>query len=239
VILWDIATGEPIQHLNGHKSFIHAIAFSPDGSLLASGGCGTIDVTGACNQGEVLFWDPATGERVGQPLTGHARSLNDLAFSPDGKLLATASTDKNVIIWDVATGQQVGQRLAAHKGPAASVAFSPDGSTLASGGYGEIQGYQYINGEIAFWDVASGQRLGEPLIALGAVSEVAFRPDGRQVASVSSLGTTGTVILWDADLDSWKQRACQVANRNLTPEEWTQIFGEEPYRETCPGLGPE
>jgi hypothetical protein len=65
--------------------------------------------------------------------------------------------------------------------------------------------------------------------------DLAYSPDGRFVATSSGFDAND-VLLWDIGLDSWQERACQRANRNLTPEEWQRFFGLEPYRPTCPGL---
>jgi WD40 repeat protein len=63
------------------------------------------------------------------------------------------------------------------------------------------------------------------------VTSVAFSPDGKMLATGSG---DGTVVIWDIELASWRDRACQIANRNLTQDEWQgYIGGQEPYRATC------
>jgi WD40 repeat protein len=95
VRLWDPATGRPAgAPLTGHTGPVHAVAFAPDGRLLATAG----------DDGTVRLWDPATGRPVGAPLTGHTRSVRAVAFAPDGRLLATAGDDGTVRLWDLDGG---------------------------------------------------------------------------------------------------------------------------------------
>jgi WD40 repeat protein len=158
-----------------------------------------------------------------------------VAFSPDGQLLAVAGTDNTITLWDVATGEPFGQPLVGHAFEVNSLAFSPDGQMLASGS---------ADRTVMLWDVATGQPLGLPLTGhIGQVNSVAFSPDGKILASSSAspIGTVArsadkSIILWDVDVESWEERACRRANRNLTRKEWRQIFGDEAYRATCPDL---
>ncbi|KAJ7844004.1 WD40-repeat-containing domain protein [Mycena olivaceomarginata] len=102
---------------------ILSVAFSPDGTRIASG---SVDKT-------IRVWDAATGQQVGDPLAGHTSSIRSVAFSPDGTRIASGSHDETIRVWDAATGQQVGDPLAGHTGSVRSVAFSPDGTRIASG----------------------------------------------------------------------------------------------------------
>jgi WD40 repeat protein len=117
-------------------------------------------------------------------LTGHTDLVRSVAFSPDGRLLASGSDDKTIKLWEVATGSLV-RTLSGHTSIVFSVAFSPDGRLLASGS---------ADWTVKLWEVASGSLVrtlsGHP----GSVNSVAFSPDGRLLAS----GSSGTTIkLWE------------------------------------------
>ncbi|WP_283136347.1 hypothetical protein [Rhizohabitans arisaemae] len=118
-------------------------------------------------------------------LAGHGRSVTSVAFSPDGKTLATGSHDETVVLWDVATRRQTAS-LAGHSGSVTSVAFSPDGRTLAVGGYPRT---------VRLWNVATRRQIGVDLPGhTGSVASVVFSPDGRTLATS---GADKSVRLWD------------------------------------------
>jgi serine/threonine protein kinase len=110
------------RQVSGHAGAVYAVAFSPDGTRLAS----------ASQAGTVKVWDVATGEEL-TAIRGHGDSVWALSFSPDGARLASASWDRTVRVWDFATGRL----LLTFRGDAddvQTVAFSPDGRRIASGG---------------------------------------------------------------------------------------------------------
>jgi len=150
-----------------HSNNVGAIAFSPDGKRLASGG----------NYNTVKVWDAATGARL-LWLKGHSSSVQAVAFSPDGKRLASACG--SIRIWHAATGTQLltFKRLSNH---VFCLAFSPDGKRLATGGRG-----------VKLWDAAGGTELRTLKGHSSTVYSVAFSQDGKRLAS----GGT-SVKLWD------------------------------------------
>jgi WD40 repeat protein len=88
-----------------------------------------------------------------------------------------------------------------------------------------------FNKNILLWDLATRQPLGAPLLRhTQPVQSLAFNPDGQTMASG---GLDGKIILWDLRLDSWRSRACEIANRNLTPEEWNRYIGVGAWHKTC------
>jgi DNA-binding beta-propeller fold protein YncE len=222
VIVWDVVSREIIARTTESVTFTPGLAFSPDGSTLAFSDCMRIEVAAQCLEAAIQLWDYREDVILDRYI-GHSGIVWSLDFSPDGRLLASASADNSIILWDTETGQPVGQRLTNHGGPVRRVAFSNDGEMLVSGGFDNL---------VFLWDVESSQALGGPFVAhTNNVIDVNFSPDDNYVTS-SSLD--GSVIIWDVDLNSWREKACKIANRNFRFEEWEQFLGDRDYKETCP-----
>ncbi len=165
---------------------LSAVKFSPDGTRLAAA-CGT------STSGRVAIWDTTTGRLVAR-LDGHTSFVFNLAFSPDGRRIATASHDKTAKVWDAVNGRLL-RTILAHADLVNAVAFSPDGTRLVTGGRDRT---------LRLWDTASGRELMTLRGHKGNVVGVAFRPDGTRLVSVGGRGTgsplgppRGEVKVWD------------------------------------------
>jgi WD40 repeat protein len=213
---------KPITHQEG---WVTSVAFSPDKTILASGGCYHRREDGICPSGIIYLWDTKTGEEIGDPMIGHTSWINGLAFSPDGKMLASASTDDTILLWDLSNRKVVGIPFVGHKIEVLSVSFSPDGKMLASGAK---------DGRIILWDVQTHQLitvLNEDKGLFLPIHNVAFSPDGNYLVSSDY---DGNVMTWVVNPDRWKQATCQRVGRNFTQKEWAFYFPGEVYRLTCP-----
>jgi len=176
----DAASGKELSRRHGHRNNLYALAVSPDGQLIATGGY----------DHEILLWR-ADEEQPFATLTGHNGAVFDLAFRGDGRVLASASADRTVKLWDTEAARRLDTLSEATK-ELYAVAFSPDGSRLIAGG---------VDRRIRLWSVSSTaaedtnpiqlSRIGH----LGAVIELAWSADGKTIVSSAE---DGTVKIWDA-----------------------------------------
>ncbi len=180
VELWDVETGTSITTLR-HADWgrVSAVAFSPDGTRLASGsGEQTIKLWDLETRGEIGTWEVSRD--------GNLLWTVSVAFSPDGRRLASGFQDGTVRLWDVATGTEVAT-LEGHTDRVTSVSFSPDGSLLASAGAGK-------DPTVRLWNAETQTEVATLRGHTREVRSVSFSPDGATLASGSS---DRTVRLWD------------------------------------------
>src|SRR5262249_36506114 len=145
-----------------NKGFVDAVAFSPEGRIVASG-----------SRDRISLCDPATGNELGLLEAKGMEWINGLAFTPDGKTLVSGSQDGNIRVWDVAKGQA---RFTLNSGMLGrSMALSQDGSTVAIG---------TASSAIRLWNVATGRELCTEFQGHRSwVNCVAFTPDGKTLVS--------------------------------------------------------
>ncbi len=251
--LWSVAQKQllcRIQHeFYGSTRSQHTVTFSPDGELIAM----------AIPGHSYALWRVADCSRVALPEVKHDEQVMDVRFTPDGALIASNSYTRGLRLQEVATGKErlldtgamvgafafspdsdrviangeggmqiydvhsgkpVGPMLAGHVGTLRGLVYAADGLTLASIG---------DDGNIVLWDVPTARPLGPPIEAgQGQLRQVMFTPDAKRLLTT---GTDGPVRMWDLDPDSWLRRACALAHRDLTEEEWQRFVGTSAARQ--------
>jgi WD40 repeat protein len=181
---WDLSTGAQLASFKGDLE-IYCLAYSPGGKLLAAGGTRK-EITGQA-ENLVQLWDAASG-RLAQRIAATASfSVNALAFSPDGRTLATASYDNLVRLWDPATGKER-HPLREHEHAITAMALSPDGRLVVTG---DALGVSYV------WDTASGRKLRSLEGHIGPLQGLAFLPDSKRVMGIGP-DYEDRIYLWDA-----------------------------------------
>jgi WD40 repeat protein len=185
VKLVDLATGGERATFRPDVGEVHAVAFSPDGKLLAAAGGKEVSRHNTPPQYlkcEVKLWDVTAGKERAS-LKGHTISVFRLAFSPDGKWLASGASD-GIRLWDVASGEE----RASFKGFAWCLAFSPDGTVLAAG-CGDARA-----GEVRLWSVPTRRELATYTGHSRSVQSVTFTEGGKTLVSADG---DRTVKRWE------------------------------------------
>jgi WD40 repeat protein len=172
VRLYEVATGAETGAFQAPNGGANDVAFHPGGRHLAVAGLQ-----------DVAVWDVVEGRKV-RELPGHTKWVYSVAYSPDGKWLATGGWDRTIKLRDAASGQEQ-MTIFGHQGFVLDLAFGPDSRCLASTGEDR---------SVQLWQVPTGRRLGAFHGHPEFVQAVAFAPDGRELASG---GLEGTVKVWD------------------------------------------
>ena len=174
-----VADGTLIKKFVGHSDALYALALSPDGKVLATGGYDQ----------KIKLWDIDSG-KAKATLKGHNGSVNALSFRPDGKVLASASADRTIKLWDPAKGTRLDTFSQPLKEQFA-VAFAADGKSLFAGG---------ADNRIRQWQISAKASEGSnPILETkfaheGAVLRLVTSPDGKYLVSTSS---DKTIKIWD------------------------------------------
>ena len=155
---------------------IRTIAVSPDSTLIA--------VDGHHIANNIQLWDAHSG-RIISVHSGHTDSVNTLAFSPDGKTIASGSKDQTIRIWSVKSGKTI-NTLAGHLGSVNTLVFSPNGKIIASGSE---------DNTIRLWDAQSGEVINTLIGHSDTIKSLAYSPDGKVITSGAN---DKTARLWDA-----------------------------------------
>jgi WD40 repeat protein len=192
--LWNIATRQmrlfklpefndpEVPDPDGQKDppyWIHSIAFSPDGRMIAADN----------GSNRILLLDVHSGRALS--LRGHERPINSIAFSADGKRLVSAGFDRTIRLWNVSNGRLL-RTFTGHQGRVTSVRFSPDGRTIVSGSRDRTA---------KVWDVNTGENITTLENHDEAVTSVGFSPDGK---TIFTAGLDGKINLWSTRIRNLK-----------------------------------
>jgi WD40 repeat protein len=184
ISLWDLETKSTLHPPLTYPERPLAAVFSPDGKTLAI----ALDDP----QNRILLLDTTRWQEAntltalnGDPNTGHTNAITQLTFSPDGKILASGSSDASVVLWEVATGRCL-HKIEAHRGTVSGLAFSPDGKTLATGG---VQDHL-----VKLWDVDRPRALAVFTDHSYGITSLHFSVDGRLLVTKDRK----TVRFWHA-----------------------------------------
>jgi WD40 repeat protein/tRNA A-37 threonylcarbamoyl transferase component Bud32 len=211
VRVWLPAEAKEVRQLKA-GAMVFGVGYNPDGTTLAA-------VTGKLfapgDPGELILWDAATGDELFRR-RDHKAGIGSLAWSPDGRWLATGSSDGTVLLRDPATGEPK-QTLPGHKGTVLALAFSPDSRLLACAASDVFQPTQ--PGTIVLWDIATGKELRTLRGHTQMLNGVAFTPDGRRLVSSSR---DATVKVWEPDTGrevlSLRSPAAYVCSLAVSPD---------------------
>jgi len=221
IVLWNLATGEPIETLTGHQKAINTLVVTPDGQTLISG---SEDRT-------IKVWNLESGE-LQKTLTGHRDAVSALAITPDGQTLVSGGWDQQIQVWNLNT-YEILETLPGHQGLISSLAISPDGQWLISGSQDttirlwELPTFKLVNilenhrlsvlalvvsadsqtlasaggeGDISLWNLATGELQNTLKGHTDGVWSLALREDNQTLISGS----------WDKTIRFWNVQTGQL-----------------------------
>ena len=181
VSIWNVADGQLVRTIRGHRDALFDAALSPDGTVLATAGYDSA----------IELWDPHTGESL-RTLRGHNGAVYDLDFRSDGRVLASVSADRTVKLWDVADGRRL-DTLAESLKELYAVALNHDGTRVAAGG---------VDNRVRVWKIGPDAAAGTNRLLYarfaheGAIIALGYSADGGSLVSTAE---DRTVKVWDAE----------------------------------------
>ena len=250
--LWDVRSGGQLAR-RPHYTDLLPVAFSPDGARIyatdGSGGLETLDadtlqpvnpavslgtdvrslladpsdgsVLALETDGSVVRIEPATGKILGEAPPGTVTAqATSWVISPDGSVIATAAATGNMRLLDARSLTWASPDSGAEWGYNRD--YAPDGRQIAA----------VTANRISLWDGDTGAYVASlPLPANAGYVSIGYLKDSSGLVIAAADGRTWTA---DTRTDTWTERACSIAGRNLTKAEWTQYFPSRPYHATCP-----
>lgn len=261
----DSATGAQIATLD-HGSALREIAFSPDGQWVASGGedghakvwkistsqlvsdlvlKGPIDAVIFSPQGNELavasltaltvqVWDTSRWKMMGSQALQNTITFMIpellVQFSPDGNWIVSQVSDGTLLVWQASDGKEIARLYPDNSSTLYEARFSPNEKWIAAGD---------LTGKVHIWEIATKLERVRATLELNSISGIMaleFSPDGKWITTIDD---KGTVEKWLWRTDDLVESACKnFLTRNLYTWEWTQYFGNEPYRATCSNFPP-
>jgi WD40 repeat protein len=217
--IYDIESGEMLTELQGHRDAVEVAVFSPDESLVATGGFDR----------DILLWNSSTGEAI-RDFHGHNGAILDLAFSSDGKVLVSASSDQTIKLWNVSTGERL-DTLSQSEGEVFTISITPDSKYIVAGS---------ADNRLRAWRFVSRERPQiNPIVATRFIDEsgilaIAVSPDGDHVIAASEQGDLKVIRVSD-----WTQTEvlegvkdvpsdlCIVKDRTGQNQVWVSLMNGE------------
>lgn len=214
VIVWHTERNVQVARLTGHGAEPTGLAFSPDGTWLAS----------AAMDNRIRLWRTARWELHAEIKDASERYVRALAFDAQSRWLAAGGgmEDGTVTVWELATRRRLFVPLRSDEVDVSQVAFNASGTLLAGASF---------TGGMTVWDLATQQRVAQlPSLPTRLESGAVFAFGAQDLVVATAQG----LLRWPLVDSEWERRACALANRNLTSEEWARHLPDYPYRSTCP-----
>ena len=209
-----MASGRQLAQLTGWDTLATNALFTADGAAIVISGFLSVTV----------IFDPETGAPIGAPIGDDTTNAYLANNGPPGRLVVSDFAGVMKVV-DIATRAIVGPPMAGTAVPVSSVDVLPGGQQLLAVFHAGTEG------EVQLFDITTGRAIGASYPSLGPFAAATVRPDGKVLIT----GDGTNMVRWNIDSDTWRQTACTIAGRNLTPEEWTQFLPNGgAYRASCP-----